>query len=75
MSDMFFYATEYSLILSDKEAWVVPMKCFWREGYGHISGGMRVLGLEADNREASPRKGARSTSTSAAEVEQAHQGG
>jgi hypothetical protein len=33
---------------------------------------MRVLELEADSREAMPRKGARSTSTNALEVEQAY---
>jgi hypothetical protein len=35
---------------------------------------MRLLELEADSREAAPREGARSMSTSALEVEHTHQG-
>jgi hypothetical protein len=31
----------------------VPVKYFWREGYGRISDGTRVLELAADIREAS----------------------
>jgi hypothetical protein len=44
---------------------VVPMNVFWLGGYGRISGGIRVLELEADNREAAPGKGACSLSTNA----------
>jgi hypothetical protein len=44
----------------------------WREGYGRISGGMRVLEVAADSREATPGKGAHSTSTIAHEVEYTH---
>jgi hypothetical protein len=59
----------------DKEAGAVHVKNIWREGYGRISGGMWVLELEADIREAAPMKGARSMSTNAREVEHTHQGG
>jgi hypothetical protein len=35
------------------------MKRIWREGYGRINGGLRVLELAADNREVAPTKGTR----------------
>jgi hypothetical protein len=53
----------------------VSSKCFWRRGYHRISGGTRVLELAVDIWEASLGKGARSTSTSAHEVEHTHPGG
>jgi hypothetical protein len=56
----------------DKEAGAVPWTFIWREGYGRISGGTRVLELAADSQEATPRKGARSTSNIAHEVEHTH---
>jgi hypothetical protein len=48
---------------------------FWRGRYGRITGGMRVLKLEADRREAALGKGARSMSTSAPHVEHTHKMG
>jgi hypothetical protein len=42
---------------------------WWQGGYERINGVTRVLELAADNGEAAPRKGARSTSTNALEVE------
>jgi hypothetical protein len=53
----------------------VFVKCFWRGGYRRINGGTRVLELAADSREATPWKGARSTSTTAPEVKHSHLGG
>jgi hypothetical protein len=45
------------------------VKHFGREGYGRINGGTRVLELAADGRQALPEECARSTSTTAHEVE------
>jgi hypothetical protein len=58
----------------DKATGAVHVKFFWRKGYGRINGGTRVLEVAADIREATPRKGARSTLASAHEVEQTHPG-
>jgi hypothetical protein len=56
----------------NKETGAVHMKIFWREGYGRINGGARVLEPAADSREALLGEGARSTSISALEVEHTH---
>jgi hypothetical protein len=59
-SDVSFLANDYSSNTAPFEGTGhVVVKCFWRGGYGRISGGLRVLDLVADIREASPWKGAR----------------
>jgi hypothetical protein len=60
MSDMFFLVTKYSQILSRQGGGGgVCEISFGEEGYGRINGGMRVLEMAADSREASPGHGAR----------------
>jgi hypothetical protein len=67
---MFFSRLDIVRYSPDKEAGAVLVKKTWREGYGRIIGGTHVLELVAGSREAMPRKGARSMSTNAHEVEQ-----
>jgi hypothetical protein len=53
----------------DKETRVVCVNPIWRGGYGQIGGGREALEVGADNREAAEGQGARSTSTTALDVE------
>jgi hypothetical protein len=50
----------------------VSLKFILRGRYRRINGGTRVLELAADSREATPRKGARLTSSVALEVKHTH---